>query len=172
MRLRSYAILGLVAVAAAAPPVFGLRWNASASMPQGLYRFAALQDAPRRGQVVGLCLPSEWAELVLTRAYAQGGACPEGHEPLLKPVAAVPGDVVSVTSEGVSVNGMLAVSPPLSQDAAGRPLRAVPAGVYRVAQGTVWVLSNHDPRSFDSRYLGPIAFSSIVAAAQPLLVGR
>ena len=172
MRLRSWAILGLVAITAAAPPALGLRWNASASMPQGLYRFAALEDAPRRGQVVGICLSPDWAELVLARAYAQVGACPEGHEPLLKIVAAVPGDVVSVAVGGVSVNGTLVVPPPLSQDAAGRPLNAVAFGIYSVAPGAVWVLSNHDPRSFDSRYFGPISLSFIVAAAQPLLVGR
>jgi len=65
------------------------------------------------------------------RGYIPAGACPGGHEPLVKPVAAVAGDRVTVTALGIAVNGEpIAQSAPLDEDSAGRPLRPVPAGAY------------------------------------------
>ncbi|TDH61238.1 conjugative transfer signal peptidase TraF [Dankookia rubra] len=172
MKTRTLAALSLVAVVAAAPCVAGLRWNASPSMPIGVWQFVLLQGDLGRGQVVGLCLPAEWARLALSRAYTDGGGCQEGHEPLLKPIAAVPGDVVDVSPDGVRVNGVLTVPPALPEDAAGRPLTAMPQGRYLVQPGSVWVLSDHNPRSLDSRYFGPVPVSGLIAAARPVLVGR
>jgi hypothetical protein len=31
-----------------------------------------------------------------------------------------------------------------------------PFGAYRVETATVWVISSYNPRSFDSRYFGPV----------------
>jgi type IV secretory pathway protease TraF len=46
----------------------------------------------------------------------------------------------------------------------------MPAGTYRVESGQLWLLSGHDPRSFDSRYFGPISVSSVQAVARPVWV--
>src|SRR5581483_3260069 len=50
----------------------------------------------------------------------------------------------------------------------GRALRPFPFGVYRVAAGEVWVMSNH-PRGLDSRYFGPVPAASIISRLKPLL---
>jgi type IV secretory pathway protease TraF len=39
-----------------------------------------------------------------------------------------------------------------------------------VSPGTIWVASTYHPRSFDSRYFGPIAVADIRARLAPLLV--
>src|ERR1019366_5726927 len=83
------------------------------------------------------------------------------------------GDVVEVDSRGVSVNGgLLLRSAPLEQDAAGRPLTAVPAGVYSVPPGYVWMISSYSPRSFDSRYFGPLPVAQLRGRVQPLWLWR
>jgi type IV secretory pathway protease TraF len=42
--------------------------------------------------------------------------------------------------------------------------------VYHVPGDTVWLLSAHDPRSFDSRYFGAVPVASIQGIAHPIWV--
>lgn len=85
----------------------------------------------------------------------------------MKPVVALAGDMVAVSSAGVTVNGqMLVRSEPLSRDGAGRPLPQAESGPVGVGQ--VWVLSGHSERSFDSRYFGPIPHAQLTAILRPL----
>jgi len=130
-------------------------------------------DAPlRRGEFVTLCLPDTVPiREAAARGYIPTGNCPDGHEPLVKPIAAVAGDLVTVTPQGIAVDGQpVENTAQLAQDSAGRPLRPIPAGAYPVMPGQVWLLSGHDPRSFDSRYFGPIPAVNVRGVARPLWV--
>lgn len=90
--------------------------------------------------------------------------------PLMKPIVARAGDIVTVSDEGIAVNGRLIENTaPLKTDTHGRPLRPWPSGRYEVPPDTVWVASPHNPRSFDSRYFGPVATSAIRNHARPLM---
>jgi conjugative transfer signal peptidase TraF len=152
----------------------GLRVNATPSMPLGLWRMVP-DDAPlRRGEVVVVCLPDTApVRAGMERGYILPGNCPGGFEPLLKPIAATAGDVVAVSAAGVAVNGQqVHGTAQLAQDSAGRPLRSMAAGAYPVASGEMWLLSGHDPRSFDSRYLGPVPTANVQGIARPLWVLR
>ena len=78
---------------------------------------------------------------------------------------------MTVTHDGIAVNGRaLPHTTQFAHDSAARPLQAVPAGTYRVAPGEVWLVSGHDPRSFDSRYFGPVPVATIRATVKPLMV--
>jgi conjugative transfer signal peptidase TraF len=89
---------------------------------------------------------------------------------MLKPVVARAGDVVTVSEQGIGVNGrVLPNTAPLRTDTHGRPLTAWPFGRYVVAADTVWVASSYNPRSFDSRYIGPVPTSGIRDYVRPLL---
>jgi conjugative transfer signal peptidase TraF len=150
----------------------GLRVNATASMPRGLWRVQAAATRIERGEVVSVC-PPDGAVIreAARRGYIPAGACPGGYEPLVKPVAAIVGDVVTVTSRGVAVNGVsVADTAQLDEDSAGRPLRPIPAGVYRVPPDAVWLLSGHDRRGFDSRYFGAVPTANIQGLARPIWV--
>jgi len=99
--------------------------------------------------------------------------CPDGFSPLIKPVVAWPGDIVLVSADGISVNGhMLKNSEPISLDSKGEQLRAFATGEYRVGPRELWVISSFSPRSFDSRYFGPIPLKSVHSWLRPLLVER
>lgn len=101
----------------------GLRVNATASMPQGIWQVEAPGARIERGEIVSVCLlQSPALNQAAERGYVPAGACPGGHEPLVKPVAAVAGDRVTVTALGIAVNGEpIARSAPLDEDSAGRP---------------------------------------------------
>jgi conjugative transfer signal peptidase TraF len=162
----------LVAIAVAAS--VGLCVNTTASMPRGLWRVVPTQAPVARGVVVGLCPPdSSVFRQAARRGYIASGVCPGGYERLLKPVAAVAGDTVSVTAAAIAVNSIpVADTVALARDSAGRPLQPVPPGLYQVRAGEVWLLSGHDPRSFDSRYFGPVPAANIKGVARPLWVVR
>ena len=150
----------------------GLRVNGTASMPLGLWRMRTVDAPLRRGQIVTACLPNTGPiQEAAARGYIPAGTCSGGHEPLLKSVAAVAGDVVTVTPQGIVVDGQLIENTAqLVQDCAGRPLRPIPAGTYPVLPGQIWLLTGHDRRSFDSRYFGPVPAASVQGIARPVWV--
>jgi len=167
MLLTGVLMMGTLAAGEAA----GLRINATASMPRGLWMVQAGEPV-ERGEVVAICPPNR-ADIrqAVRRGYIPSGSCPGDYEPLVKPIAAIPGDLVTVTPRGIAVDGKpVASTAQLLQDEAGRTLHPVPAGVYRVAPGMVWLLSGYDPRSFDSRYFGAVPVANVTGVARPLLV--
>src|SRR5438445_4561303 len=148
----------------------GLRFNASPSMPTGLY---VRTSSESRSSLVVFCPAEPIARLSAERGYRSRGNCPDGDEPLAKPIAARPGDIVELSATGMAVNGRLLVNTaPLVTDAAGRPLPQWPFGRYVVAPGSVWVASSYSPRSFDSRYFGPVKASQVREHVRPLLTAR
>lgn len=146
-----------------------VRLNTTGSVPIGFYRVH--QGVPvRRGMLALVCLPGALERVGLERGYLGAGGCPDGAEPVLKPVAAVAGDTVEISAASVSVNGVLVVPAALSRDSAGRKLEAVPPGTYAVPEGAVWLLSGYNPRSWDSRYWGAVPTSGVRGDAEPLAV--
>ena len=172
--LATVATGAIVVAGLAGANVAGLRFNATPSMPVGLWRMVPDRAPLRRGEIVVVCLPETALTRVgAARGYLPSGSCPGGSEPLVKPIAATAGDVVAVSAAGVAVNGQpVHDTAQLAADSAGRPLMAVPAGVHLVAQGEVWLLSGHDPRSFDSRYFGPVTEANVQGIARPVWVLR
>lgn len=149
----------IVAVLLVAVPAFGtptprLVWNASTSVPTGLY--GVVQGSPRIGDVALAALPSAIALLAARRAYLPQKAF------LLKPVIAMAGDRVCRLGAHIFVRGKLAALARLS-DKAGRPL-PVWSGCRRLVVGEVFLLADH-PGSFDSRYFGPLDHQHIKGRA-------
>ncbi len=144
----------------------GIRVNASASLPIGLY----CTTSDGSGKLVEFCPAEPYSTLSAERGYRGKGHCPDAAEPLMKPVVAVAGDIVRMSPRGVAVNGVLLPnSAPLSVDTKNRPLKHWPFSIYSVAPGTVWVISSFSPRSFDSRYFGPIPVTRIRSYLRPLV---
>ena len=122
--------LGAVTAAAGA----GYRINTTPSVPVGVWRIGPVGDLTR-GAVVVICPPDSGTfRLARSRGYLPHGRCPGSYQPLFKPVAALPGDSVTVTAAGLAINGApIADSRALSRDGAGRAMPAVAAGRYPVA---------------------------------------
>ncbi len=156
----SVCLLACVAVAARYFPI-----NRTTSMPFGVYRVVSKSVA--RGDIVGGCVPNEFAALGRMRGYLHSGICRSGTRPVMKFVAAVPGDSVEIRWSGVSVNGMpIPDTAVLRTDSLGH---AIPnqIGMHLVQTGEYWLVSNYDQGSFDSRYFGPV--KEIVDVVEPIL---
>jgi conjugative transfer signal peptidase TraF len=148
----------------------GLRFNLTPSMPLGIYRLVPVPNsAVARGMVVAVCAPTGASAFGRSRGYLSMGRCPSGTEPLLKAIAGVAGDDVTVSARGVAVDGcMLANSRPFSRDLAGRRLTPWLSGHYRLHRGQLWLYANNQ-RSWDSRYWGPASVTDVMARAVPIL---
>lgn len=155
---------------------FGICFNVTRSMPMGIYRRFSItpNTSIQRGALVSFCPNNRSGfSLALQRHYLAPGTCPwRQTQPLLKPVVAVTGDVVRVSPQGISVNGQwVPNSQARSQDSQGRKVQKMLQGTYKVQAGEIWLVSSHSPRSFDSRYFGPVPLSQIQWLVQPLLTG-
>ena len=141
-----------------APPMMDttplLVWNASPSVPRGLY--AVDRAPPKVGDLVLIRLPARFAALAARRGYLPRGAF------LIKPVVALAGDTVCRRGVRISVRGKL-VATAHSADASGRPLPSW-HGCRTLQSGEVFLLSDH-PDGFDSRYFGALSVRSVVGHA-------
>lgn len=150
----------------------GYRINWTPSLPQGIWKVTNLKKPAQRGQIVSVC-PTDTTifQMARSRLYLSWGSCPGGYISLLKPVAAVAGDQVVVSRQGIAVNGeMLPGSKAATKDSAGRQLSPLRPGTYTVQPGTVWLVSSYS-KSFDSRYFGPLPSANILGTAKPIWVG-
>jgi conjugative transfer signal peptidase TraF len=148
----------------------GLRLNDSPSMPTGLYLRTSSESIT---SLAVFCPAPPFAQVSVERGYRSRGNCPDGAEPLAKPIAARPGDIVELSERGIRVDGrLLPNTAPLVADTAGRQMSHWPFGRYVVAPGTVWVASSYSSRSFDSRYFGPIETSQVREHVRPLVTTR
>ncbi len=160
---RSFAVLGTVAILLTTIPLvidmpLRLIWNASASVPRGLYIVTSVVPGPDDLAVVRP--PVSVARFMDRRRYVPMGI------PLLKPVAAVTGATVCRIGTDVTVDGTpLAMA--LRADRLGRPL-PVWSGCHHLARGELFLLATGSPSSFDSRYFGPVAAGDVVGRAVPL----
>jgi type IV secretory pathway protease TraF len=81
----------------------------------------------------------------------------------LKRLVGVPGDIIRTTAQGTWVNGRLI---PNSSIPAMAPYRPYPFATFKLAPDQYWTLGQH-PRSYDSRYQGPIPGSLIASRVEP-----
>jgi conjugative transfer signal peptidase TraF len=149
----------------------GLRINTTPSLPMGLWRISSLTGPLAVGDIVTFCPPATAPfEIAHRRHYLASGTCPIGFEPMMKPIAALPGNLVTVSAAGIGVDGRrIPNSGALGRDSEGRPLAAIPSGIYRVGEGEAWLVSSFNPRSYDSRYFGPVATTDFREVAHPIL---
>ena len=135
-----------------------LIWNASASAPIGLYRLQ-VGNQVARGDLVAIMPPRDLAQQMAKRRYLANGV------PMLKRIAALPGQTVCRHGENVSIDAVH-VADAHPRDRSGRPL-PVWRGCRLVPPHSLFVI-NAAPDSFDSRYFGPIPDAGLIGRAQPL----
>ncbi|MDX1997599.1 MAG: conjugative transfer signal peptidase TraF [Thermoanaerobaculia bacterium] len=168
---RPLRFLTLAALAIGAGWASCFRLNLSASSPAGVYFLIPVQlSRPlERGDLVLACPPRPVAKIGRAHGYLHFGLCPGLVPELLKPVEAVPGDRVAVQNFFVVINqqpvpGALL----LPRDSGGRPLTPFSPHELEVPADSLFLLSTHSPRSWDSRYFGPVPLAAVRARAVPL----
>lgn len=139
-------------------------WNASASVPVGLYRIVPV-DAGMNGRidVTDLAVvmpPDELATFLDDRGYLPRGL------PLIKRVLALAGTTVCRSGARIVAHGTI-YGEARDSDTHGRPL-PVWRGCRTLGGGEAFFMNWESPDSFDSRYFGPLPLSTIVGRAVPV----
>jgi len=154
-----FAALGFSVLAVVSPgPKF--IWNASASVPVGLYALSPAGGV-RVGDLLAVRPPKSLAVFLDRRRYLPIGV------PMLKRVAALPGQKICRFGRTVSIDGTY-VAEAQERDRFGRPL-PVWQGCRVITDGEVFLL-NARWDSLDGRYFGPISARSIIGRTTPLYV--
>ena len=144
-----------------------LVYNHTDSIPRGYYRTVPFTHI-KRDMIVVVCPPKHIRILATVRHYLKPGVC-DGLEPMIKYVAAIPGDTVEVSAREVDVNGTsLPISFRSKVDSQGKPLAHVPDGTYVIPPGEIW-LAGRTRKSCDSRYYGPVSADLVLSQAFPIV---
>ena len=136
-----------------------LLWNASASVPVGLYRLRPTGKLDV-GDLVAVMPPAPLARFLAERHYLPLDT------PLMKRVAALPGQEICRVRCTITVDG-IELGAVLDRDRHGRALPAW-QGCRRVEDGTVFLMNVDAPDSLDSRYFGTLPAATILGQATPL----
>jgi conjugative transfer signal peptidase TraF len=140
-----------------------LVWNASASVPIGLYAVGTIIDV-RAGDLVVVRPPEPLARFLADRGYLPRGV------PLLKHIAAVAGQSVCRIGLTISVDAV-AVGEARDRDSRGRSLPAW-QGCRVIGQGEVFLVNQQSADSLDGRYFGPLPVASVIGGAIPLWIDQ
>ena len=138
--------LALLGSSSPAHPV-RIIWNRTDSVPRGLYAVRTLPPTamPEIGDLVAFSPTPQ------DRAWLESRGYIGKNWPLLKYVAALPGDTVCRHGATLRINHR-PVARALAQDDEGRPL-PIWQGCHKLADGDVFLLAPHT-RSLDGRYMG------------------
>jgi len=141
------------------------RWvyNPSDSVPTGWYRIEPVYRQSRAlsvGSIVLIQLPPGIGTLADKRGYLPA------HIPLLKRVGAIAPQHVCIVDGQVRIDGV-PVAAVLSADRLGRTLPFWKP-CRSLIEGELFLLSDNNLASFDSRYFGPVNAISVIGVAHPV----
>ncbi|MGZ2442175.1 conjugative transfer signal peptidase TraF [Sinorhizobium medicae] len=145
----------------------GYRLNLTPSEPLGLWRIETLQRPVAIGDLVFLCPPNTPMFIeAWRRGYLRRGLCAGGSAPLIKTVAALPGQRIEITDHVLIDGRSVPASSVSREDGEGRVLLPDPGGVVPPHH---LFLHSRFASSYDSRYFGPVPVSGLLGLARPVL---
>jgi len=142
-----------------AKPTAHYIWNASESVPIGLYRVQPT-GRPFVTELVAVQPPE-----LLATILADGRYLPRGI-PMLKRVLALPGQTVCRDNLAITVDKTWA-GEARELDGRGRPLPKW-QGCRVIAEGEVFLMNWQSADSLDGRYFGVLPTTAIIGRAEPL----
>ncbi|WP_439614189.1 S26 family signal peptidase [Reyranella sp.] len=138
-------------------------WNASASVPVGLYRLQVTRERYVT-ELVAVMPPEPLATFLVDGNYLPPGV------PMLKHVVALPGQ--TVCREGLTLLvDEIAMGMARERDGRGRPL-PIWKGCRVIAQGELFLMNWQSADSLDGRYFGPIPASAVIGRAHPVWIEK
>lgn len=148
-----------VTLAAYLPTPLTLVWNASASTPVGLYTIGPAEHLEVT-DLVAVAAPDWLGRFLAARGYLAEGV------PLMKRVAALPGQRVCRIRDEITVDG-IAMGRALNRDHLGRDLPTW-SGCHIVERGDLFLMNWQSADSLDGRYFGPLPARAVIGKAMPL----
>ena len=140
-------------------PVPQYLWNASESVPIGLYQ---LRPAGRLAvtDLVAVLPPEPLATFLADSRYLPRGI------PMLKRVLALPGQTVCRDQLAITID-KIELGAAREHDSRDHPL-PIWQGCHVIADGEVFLMNWQSADSFDGRYFGVLPTSAIIGKAAPL----
>lgn len=157
--MTTYLVLLVTACTAIFPISPRFIWNASDSVPIGLYAIYPA-GALHVTELVVVRPPDGLAQLLADRHYLPKGV------PMLKRVLALPGQSVCRSGRTITVDG-IAMGDALDRDNHSRPL-PVWQGCQRIPDGQVFLMNWQSKDSLDGRYFGLLSRTTVVGRADPV----
>ena len=152
----------------------GLTVNITASWPRGLYHSKKITGSLEnyKNQLVLVCPDPENPAIIKAvenNILPAGPHCgSRGLAPLLKELVGIPGDVITATDQGISINGQQLNNSKIKFKMF--ELLIHPGYTHTLQPDEYWVMSDYNPNSLDSRYFGPVSGRAIIEASEPFLV--
>ncbi|WGD51387.1 S26 family signal peptidase [Bradyrhizobium sp. CB1650] len=134
-------------------------WNASASVPIGLYRLRAAERF-HITELVAVQPPEPLATFLDLNGYLPIGV------PMLKRVLALPGQTVCRSGPTISVDD-IEMGEARDRDGRGRPLPKW-QGCRVVGDGELFLMNWQSDDSLDGRYFGFLPASAVIGHAMPV----
>ncbi len=134
-------------------------WNASESVPIGLYRLQR-SDNLFVTELVAVQPPEPLATFLDMNGYLPAGL------PMLKRVLALPGQTVCRSGPTVSVDA-IEMGEARDRDGLGRPLPKW-RGCRVIGEGELFVMNWQSANSLDGRYFGSLPASAVIGRAFPV----
>ncbi|WP_187431223.1 hypothetical protein ROLI_013660 [Roseobacter fucihabitans] len=154
--------LGLIAVAQADRAPWFI-WNASESVPVGLYALHPSQ-MPSLGDLAAVRMSTMLTAWVVERGYVGADVL------LLKRTAAVSGMTVCRKGLAISIDGAVIAQAAVTD----RHGRALPRwfGCVTLTSDQVFLLNAGVADSLDGRYFGPLQIDSVIGSAVPIWISE
>lgn len=155
--------VGVLALASGADRAPLYMWNASASVPRGLY---GLRPSNTRyvGELVAVVPPEPLATFLADGSYLPRGVS------MLKRVLALPGQTVCRYGPTIFVDD-IAIGRARERDGRGRLLPAW-QGCHVIGAGELFLMNWQSADSLDGRYFGAIPSSAVIARAHPVWIEK
>lgn len=156
--IATVSVLGIAAVSVG-PIAPKLVWNATASVPIGLYLIAS-SETLALDDLVAVMPPEPFAGFMVERGYI-------GRDmPVLKHVMGLPGQHLCRTGRYVTIDG-IPLGEAREHDSRGRGLPDW-QGCRQLADGDIFLMNPQAGDSLDGRYFGPFPASSVIGRAVPI----
>ena len=161
---RVYGLLIALGVVSLMAPAFlqphrMLLWNASASVPVGIYLIETT-NTRYVSELVAVLPPEPLAAFLVAGNYLPRGV------PMLKHVVALPGQ--TVCREGLVITiDKVAVGIARERDRRGRSLPGW-QGCLVISQDALFLMNSQSADSLDGRYFGPLPRSAVTGRAHPV----
>ena len=162
LALSAAAVLG-IAAASLDPRTPKLVWNASASVPVGLYRIVPAGRLAT-GDLVAVRPPAHLATFMVARGYVGPDV------PILKRIMGFPGQRLCRKGRTVTIDDM-PLGTARKRDSRGRALPDW-QGCRRIATDEIFLMNPAAGDSLDGRYFGPFPASAVIGRAIPIFTGE
>ncbi|UFW90501.1 S26 family signal peptidase [Bradyrhizobium barranii] len=134
-------------------------WNASPSVPIGLYRLRSAEEFYVT-ELVAVQPPEPLATFLDLNGYLPIGV------PMLKRILALPRQTVCRSGVTISVDSIV-MGEARERDGHGRPLPSW-QGCRAVGQGELFLMNWQSDESLDGRYFGVLSASAVIGRAVPM----